>query len=84
MFQGSFYTRNVLRQPGPLHVPPEKRSDDTPSFRIIDFGRARFQDNWMEFDDCEDDWDSYYSFTLKQAKNAIFGYVDDDNCRPYW
>ncbi|OJT06811.1 hypothetical protein TRAPUB_2328 [Trametes pubescens] len=38
--QGSFYVRNIMIQPGPLTVPPEKRSYDTPSFRIIDFGRG--------------------------------------------
>ncbi|KAI0090884.1 hypothetical protein BDY19DRAFT_938114 [Irpex rosettiformis] len=38
--QNSFFIRNILRQPGPLYRPPEERSDDTPSFRIIDFGRA--------------------------------------------
>ncbi len=32
--------RNVLVQPGPLTEPPERRSRDTPSFRIIDFGRG--------------------------------------------
>ncbi|KAJ7906202.1 hypothetical protein B0H13DRAFT_1619636, partial [Mycena leptocephala] len=38
--QGSFYIRNILRQPGPLTVAPSARSDRTPSFRIIDFGRG--------------------------------------------
>jgi hypothetical protein len=38
--QGSFYIRNILRQPGPLTVAPSARSDKTPSFRIIDFGRG--------------------------------------------
>ncbi|KAJ7510895.1 hypothetical protein B0H11DRAFT_1701123, partial [Mycena galericulata] len=38
--QGSFYVRNILRQPGPLTVAPSERSDRTPSFRIIDFGRG--------------------------------------------
>ncbi|KAJ7641270.1 hypothetical protein FB45DRAFT_738095 [Roridomyces roridus] len=38
--QNSFYVRNILRQPGPLSVPPAERSDRTPSFRIIDFGRG--------------------------------------------
>ncbi|KAJ6629867.1 hypothetical protein B0H10DRAFT_1629162, partial [Mycena sp. CBHHK59/15] len=38
--QNSFYVRNVLRQPGPLTVAPALRSLDTPSFRIIDFGRG--------------------------------------------
>jgi hypothetical protein len=41
IIQNSFYVRNILRQPGPLHVAPENRSDDTPSFRVIDFGRAQ-------------------------------------------
>ena len=34
------YVRNVLWQPGPLTKPPSERSRKTPSFRIIDFGRA--------------------------------------------
>ncbi|KAJ7659336.1 hypothetical protein DFH06DRAFT_989830 [Mycena polygramma] len=38
--QNSFYVRNILRQPGPLTVAPSARSDSTPSFRIIDFGRG--------------------------------------------
>ncbi|KAF8882974.1 hypothetical protein BD779DRAFT_1787696 [Infundibulicybe gibba] len=36
----SFYIRNVLVQPGPLTLPPSLRSTDTPSFRLIDFGRS--------------------------------------------
>ncbi|KAJ7207177.1 hypothetical protein GGX14DRAFT_366760 [Mycena pura] len=39
--QNSFYDRNVLMQPGPLTLPPHRRSLDTPSFRLIDFGRGR-------------------------------------------
>ncbi|KAI0797291.1 hypothetical protein BC629DRAFT_1502772 [Irpex lacteus] len=38
--QNSFFVRNILVQPGPLTAPPEKRSKKTPSFRLIDFGRA--------------------------------------------
>ena len=38
--QGSFYVRNIMIQPGPLTLPPERRSIDSPSFRLIDFGRA--------------------------------------------
>ena len=38
--QGSVYPRNILIQPGPLTIPPSKRSLASPSFRIIDFGRA--------------------------------------------
>ncbi|RDX52438.1 hypothetical protein OH76DRAFT_1345065 [Lentinus brumalis] len=37
---GSPYRRNMLSQPGPLSVPREERSQYTPSYRIIDFGRA--------------------------------------------
>ncbi|RDX52430.1 hypothetical protein OH76DRAFT_1433883 [Lentinus brumalis] len=39
--QGSFYVRNIMCQPGPLSVAPKERSYDTPSFRIIDFGRGK-------------------------------------------
>ncbi|KAI8989006.1 hypothetical protein BD414DRAFT_415253 [Trametes punicea] len=40
LYQGSFYVRNIMIQPGPLTLPPAERSYDRPSFRIIDFGRA--------------------------------------------
>ncbi|KAI0357717.1 hypothetical protein OH77DRAFT_1398151 [Trametes cingulata] len=46
--QGSFYVRNIMIQPGPLTAPPEKRSYDTPSFRIIDFGRGQSWDWHIE------------------------------------
>ncbi|KDQ52257.1 hypothetical protein JAAARDRAFT_198431 [Jaapia argillacea MUCL 33604] len=45
--QGSFYVRNVCMQPGPLTAHPLMRSTKTPSFRIIDFGRAEHWD-WFE------------------------------------
>ncbi|TBU47159.1 hypothetical protein BD309DRAFT_524665 [Dichomitus squalens] len=38
-YQGSIYVRNILVEAGPLSVPPAERSHETPSFRIIDFGR---------------------------------------------
>ena len=41
--QGSVYPRNILIQPGPLTIPCSKRSLASPSFRIIDFGRAEFK-----------------------------------------
>ena len=41
--QGSVYPRNILIQPGPLTVHPSRRSLASPSFRIIDFGRAESQ-----------------------------------------
>ncbi|EGN98333.1 hypothetical protein SERLA73DRAFT_36963, partial [Serpula lacrymans var. lacrymans S7.3] len=37
--QRSFYTRNILKQPGPLTEPQHLRSWSTPAFRVIDFGR---------------------------------------------
>ena len=37
-------------QPGPLTLPPERRSYDTPSFRIIDFGRGECWDWELEKD----------------------------------
>ncbi|KAI0704178.1 hypothetical protein C8T65DRAFT_709147 [Cerioporus squamosus] len=44
VWQGSFYVRNIMIQPGPLTVPPERRSFTYPSFRLIDFGRGeRFE-----------------------------------------
>ncbi|KAI0089572.1 hypothetical protein BDY19DRAFT_905875 [Irpex rosettiformis] len=45
--QNSFYVRNILVQPGPLTAPPEKRSKKTPSFRLIDYGRAFEQKRWF-------------------------------------
>lgn len=43
--QGSIYSRNILIQPGPLTVAPSERSLASPSFRIIDFGRAEYELN---------------------------------------
>jgi tRNA A-37 threonylcarbamoyl transferase component Bud32 len=37
---GSFFTRNIVEQYGPLHVRPNLRQSDHLSFRIIDFGRS--------------------------------------------
>ncbi|KAJ7487805.1 hypothetical protein FB451DRAFT_1528490, partial [Mycena latifolia] len=45
--QHSFYSRNILLQPGPLTLPPDKRSLKDPSFRLIDFGRARCLDDLL-------------------------------------
>ncbi|KAJ7755180.1 hypothetical protein B0H16DRAFT_1372163 [Mycena metata] len=38
--QKSAFKKNILVQPGPLTVPPPQRSSQSPSFRVIDFGRA--------------------------------------------
>ncbi|KAF8189812.1 hypothetical protein K438DRAFT_1832139 [Mycena galopus ATCC 62051] len=40
--QNSFFDRNILVQPGPLTHPPSQRSLETPSFRVVDFGRCRW------------------------------------------
>ena len=45
--QGSIYPRNMLIQPGPLTLPPSERSLASPSFRIIDFGRAAYKLDFM-------------------------------------
>ena len=45
--QGSVYPRNVLIQPGPLTIPRSKRSLASPSFRIIDFGRAEYENDFI-------------------------------------
>ncbi|KAI0819896.1 hypothetical protein BC628DRAFT_1423422 [Trametes gibbosa] len=47
IIQGSFYVRNIMIQPGPLTAPPAARSFDSPSFRIIDFGRGEDWEHWM-------------------------------------
>ena len=45
--QGSVYPRNILIQPGPLTYPCSKRSLASPSFRIIDFGRAEYENDFI-------------------------------------
>ncbi|KAI0063834.1 hypothetical protein BV25DRAFT_1883095 [Artomyces pyxidatus] len=42
--QDSPYPRNITVQPGPLSLPPAARRLQTPSFRIIDFGRGQHMD----------------------------------------
>lgn len=42
--QGSAYARNILTQPGPLTNPCAQRSFDSPSYRLIDFGRGQCYD----------------------------------------
>jgi hypothetical protein len=39
-----------VRQPGPLNVGPEERSLETPSFRVIDFGRGQHFRDYLEAD----------------------------------
>lgn len=68
IFQNSFYQRNILAQPGPLHVRPSRRSMKTPSFRLIDFGRVEFESQ-VDNPDCD------RVFQRRQAKEAIYGHV---------
>lgn len=69
---GSFYVRNIMMQPGPLTAPPEKRSKDTPSFRMIDFGRT---DEWGEYVGDKSDKDRF------ERKKREWGsmLLDEDN-----
>ncbi|KAI0918510.1 hypothetical protein AcV5_002486 [Taiwanofungus camphoratus] len=46
--QNSVYARNILIQPGPRWVHRSKRSFHEPSFRIIDFGRCDWYDDWYK------------------------------------
>jgi hypothetical protein len=50
IIQNSSYLRNILIQPGPLSVPPSKRSRATPSFRVIDFGRGQTLEDFEKDD----------------------------------
>jgi hypothetical protein len=57
--QGSVYPRNILMQPGPLTLPPSKRSLASPSFRIIDFGRAKYKLDFVRDAIGVDAWERY-------------------------
>jgi hypothetical protein len=60
--QGSTYPRNILEQPGPLSLPPDERSAATPSFRVIDFGRAE------QFDDPRTSADVSYTISTYRSR----------------
>ena len=66
--QGSPYARNVLVQPGPLTHPPERRSLDTPSFRVIDFGRG---EAYKEREDMTHD-------ERERARNGFASRIEDE------
>ncbi|KAK7026580.1 hypothetical protein R3P38DRAFT_2942570 [Favolaschia claudopus] len=56
--QKSAFKNNILVQPGPLTAPPHRRSLNSPSFRVIDFGRSlrrtdRNQKEWLDERDSE-------------------------------
>ena len=57
------WTEKMLVQPGPLDVPREARSYATPSFRLVDFGRAQcrqvgLEEHWQEW--CDHDLDGAF------------------------
>ena len=59
----SEWTEKMLVQPGPLGVPRDARSYASPSFRLVDFGRARcrqagFEEHWQEW--CDNDLDGAF------------------------
>lgn len=66
----SVYERNIVVQPGPLTQPPIMRSMDTPSFRVIDFGRTI-------------PWDVYLK-TEFGLSSARFGRRNSDVPRADW
>ncbi|KAL4253255.1 hypothetical protein ABKN59_004756 [Abortiporus biennis] len=78
--QNSFFIRNIVVQPGPLTVPPEERSSKTPSFRIIDFGRAvRFRNligpdpkkDSSRFQRKQEEWNRMLSDEKKKALEQL-------------
>ncbi|KAL7284757.1 hypothetical protein ACG7TL_002064 [Trametes sanguinea] len=68
--QCSSYPRNMLVQPGPLSAPREQRSMDSPSFRIIDFGRGEAlslgcRESWFS------DWKSDEEYRAKRELQLL-------------
>ncbi|MCJ1381777.1 hypothetical protein MMC17_004888 [Xylographa soralifera] len=66
--QNSPFVRNILIQLGPLTRPPVERSLTTPSFRIIDFGRAEHHAKPVGTEEC-----------LKSVWKERFAEKCDDN-----
>ncbi|KAI0634600.1 hypothetical protein C8Q77DRAFT_1056782 [Trametes polyzona] len=71
--QGSFYVRNVMIQPGPLTVRPSERTFDTPSFRIIDFGRGESWDSLLE-----EMRQSRYAWDRQKRRNQFLASIGDE------
>lgn len=55
----------MLVQPGPLTVAPELRSMDTPSYRLIDFGRGE-----VNYSSRDEEWEYDY------AVDHVFNHTD--------
>ncbi|KAJ7243194.1 hypothetical protein B0H12DRAFT_1131374 [Mycena haematopus] len=75
--QYSFYARNILVQPGPLTHPPDKRSLKTPSFRVIDFGRCKHRNKFLDqvgATKIQDKlWKTMFSSERETAEETLFG-----------
>ena len=72
ILQGSFYVRNIMMQPGPLTAPPEQRSNKTPSFRIIDFGRGELWEGNKDGPEMEKrKWDDAISDEDRRAQREL-------------
>ncbi|KAI9060031.1 hypothetical protein FKP32DRAFT_1083709 [Trametes sanguinea] len=67
-FHGSTRSRNLLIQPGPLSVPREERSEDSPSFRIVDFGRGEA----LSLGFSEDVFDAWKAEVLSQLREELY------------
>jgi tRNA A-37 threonylcarbamoyl transferase component Bud32 len=75
----SLYTRNILMQPGPLTRPPSLRSIDTPSFRLIDLGRAERYDGYrcrktaarVDEEEINQQWQRNMANELREAKELF-------------
>lgn len=70
--QNSMYPRNVLVQPGPLTEPPHKRSKDTPSFRIIDFGRCERWEDFRWKRSASDQWEKMVEHETWKAQVTVY------------
>jgi hypothetical protein len=87
--QGSIYPRNILIQSGPLTRPLSERSLATPSFRIIDFGRAQYKLHyirdavgvaaWEQYTGWLGDYDDFINTVgAAEAEKEYTITVDDD------
>ncbi|KAI1792680.1 hypothetical protein LXA43DRAFT_310147 [Ganoderma leucocontextum] len=74
--QGSVFPRNILIQPGPLSAPPEERTDGTPSFRIIDFGRVQMPADFSP----ESEGFANARDTEEKSAYAVLVELDDRSC----
>ena len=97
--QNSFFARNILIQPGPLTVSPSLRSISTPSFRVVDYGRAECW-KYFHLQECPgkrqdgdigeiihqlavSGWGEMLAREKDLAKDTLYGRPDCHGLRPY-